>query len=166
MKLLRREQHTPPVTGGRHRSHTPEAWRRLTEDLDGAASSMALLDQELAAVREQLAQVTADLAAEQWVRGLQDDLIGRLVRARDNWEAQTRNAYTQLADVRRAFERSTEVVKDLRERLNGGTPPETEAVRDDEHLRCAACGALGTAEGRMPDGHRPGSPCTTDHRLT
>lgn len=35
-------------------------------------------------------------------------------------------------------------------------------TEDDERQRCQTCGALGTEDGRMPEGHRPGSSCTTD----
>lgn len=112
-----------PAARGRH-SRTPESWRKLTEDLDGAAASMAALDQELAGVRAELAAARAELEAERWVRGLQDDLIGRLVRVRNHWEGHAHEAYRQLSDTNRSLRRSGDVIDDLRQRLHGGAPAE------------------------------------------
>lgn len=109
---------------GTHRlgDHSPEAWQNLQDDLYAADHVIDEQRKNLANQWAEINRLQQQLGFERWVRGLQDDLIVRLVLVRDHASAHAHYAYEQLRRTEEQLQRAREVTEDLRRRNSGVTP--------------------------------------------
>ena len=104
----------PVAPRGAHR-RTPEAWQALMGDLDASDLRVQEQDQELTALRAEVARLT-----DRQVHA--DALMGRLVTAADEQAGWARSYYDQLKRNESALRTATEVITNLRQRLSGVIP--------------------------------------------
>lgn len=116
---------TPLRLSPRHaavRMPTPQGWQYLQEDLESAAQCNRAQEEELDAVRADLAHARQQLAHEQELRAHSDELIGTLFRQREDHAGHARYAYEQLARAAAANRQALDIIRDLRAQIHGQNP--------------------------------------------
>lgn len=117
---------------GRH-SRTHEAWEKLQDDLDAADTVIKEQQGHLVDHWAEIGRLRRQLQFEQWIRGLQDDLIGPLVIARDDARTRAAHADELRRQSQEQLRRAVEVINELR-RENAGLHPAPPRVGGGQEL--------------------------------